>query len=224
MHIYDKLLGFPLFQGMSHADLEQLVGKTRIGFGRLRPGDTLARRGQPCDALHLLADGALEVTTRSDDGGCSIAEQARAPFTLPPDRLFGLWPVHASTFTATAESSVITLGKDEVARLMGELPVFRMNMVNALAASRQKAMAARWSPPPRSVEEMIARLVATRSTVAGGRKELRVTMARLAAETGQTRRDVSSALHRLAETGLVELGRKLVVVPSMARLLAGTAS
>lgn len=220
MHIYDKLLAFPLFQGMGTDDLERLVAKTRIGFGRLRTGETLALRGSPCDALHLLAGGELRVETRSDDGRCSLAETAHAPFTLPPDRLFGPWPRHASTYTATAPSSVISLGKDEVARLMGELPTFRINMLNAVAAARQKAQEALWTPPPRSVEEMVARFVAARCAVAGGRKELRMTMASLAAATGQSRRDVAAALHRLEAAGLAELGRGRVAVPSIGRLLS----
>lgn len=220
MQIYAKLLAFPLFQGMGTDDLERLVAKTRMGFGRLKEGETLARRGQTCDALHLLCDGELEVATRSDDGSCALTEQARAPFTLPPDRLFGPWPVHASTYTATATSSVISLGKDEVARLMDELPAFRINMLNTIAAARQRAQTSLWTPPPHTVEGIVARFVAVRCAVAGGRKELRMTMQALADATGQSRRDISAALHRLEQAGLAELGRRRMTVPSMARLLA----
>lgn len=222
MQIYDKLLAFPLFQGMGTDDLERIVAKTRMGFGRLEAGQALAQRGQPCGALHLLCDGELQAATRSDDGSCKLTEQARAPFTLPPDRLFGPWPAHASTYTATRPSSVITLGKDEVARLMDELPTFRINIVNTMAAARQRAQAALWAPPPRTVEGMVARFVAARCAVAGGRKELRMTMQALADATGQSRRDISAALHRLERAGLAELGRGLVALPSMARLLAET--
>ena len=38
LHIYDKLLDLSLFQGMSRSDLAQIVGHSKIRFGKHQDG------------------------------------------------------------------------------------------------------------------------------------------------------------------------------------------
>ena len=38
LQLYDKLLQFPLFQGMSRDDLELVAGHTRFGFSKVEHG------------------------------------------------------------------------------------------------------------------------------------------------------------------------------------------
>ena len=45
MEIYDQLLRFPLFQGMSHADLMEVVTHTKLGFLKLPAGKLLVKEG-----------------------------------------------------------------------------------------------------------------------------------------------------------------------------------
>ena len=42
LKIYDKLLQFTLFQGMSHADLMEVVGHTKFGFSKQAEGKRAA--------------------------------------------------------------------------------------------------------------------------------------------------------------------------------------
>lgn len=68
LHIYDKLLQFSLFQGLSKADLGALVTHTRLGFHKYAEGDTIARAQTTCDRLFFLIDGRIEVVTSADNG------------------------------------------------------------------------------------------------------------------------------------------------------------
>ena len=43
LQIYDKLLQFPLFQGMSRDDLELVAGHTRFGFVKVSQGKTVVK-------------------------------------------------------------------------------------------------------------------------------------------------------------------------------------
>ena len=45
LQIYEKLLLFPLFQGMSRDDLEQVAGHTRFGFSKIKQGSTIVAEG-----------------------------------------------------------------------------------------------------------------------------------------------------------------------------------
>ena len=96
LHIYDKLLQFALFQGLSKADLGALVTHTRLGFHKYAEGDTIARAQTTCDRLFFLIDGRIEVVTSADNGSYAVAETAAAPLLFEPEALFGVTPHYAS--------------------------------------------------------------------------------------------------------------------------------
>ena len=85
MEIYDRLLQFTLFQGMSSADLMQVAGHTKFGFNKLNTGKRLVSEGTPCTHLIFLTSGTLGIESRNDShtwqktctslghiGGCSV--------------------------------------------------------------------------------------------------------------------------------------------------------
>lgn len=62
IHLYDKLLQFPLFQGMSHSELMEVVAHTRIGFHKYPAEKTLWTAGSRCEQLVFLINGQLIAT------------------------------------------------------------------------------------------------------------------------------------------------------------------
>ena len=90
MEIYDRLLQFTLFQGMSLADLMQVAGHTKFGFSKLVSGKRLVREGDPCTHLIFLTSGTLRVDTLSDDYTCRVSETVSAPYIIQPERIFGI--------------------------------------------------------------------------------------------------------------------------------------
>ena len=64
MEIYDRLLQFPLFQGMSHAELMQVVAHTKIGFSKSTAGKRIVREGDNCTHLYFLIGGAMKLVFR----------------------------------------------------------------------------------------------------------------------------------------------------------------
>ncbi len=71
LQLFDKLLQFPLFQGMSRDDLEIVAGHTRFGFMKLGAGKTVVKSGDTCTQLHFLINGTLKVRNLiySDEDG-----------------------------------------------------------------------------------------------------------------------------------------------------------
>ena len=84
MQLYDHLLLFPLFQGMSRDNLAQVVGQTRFGFMKSGVGQTIVREDDSCTQLYFLLTGLLRVESRSDDHAYSVVEQLQAPCMLQP--------------------------------------------------------------------------------------------------------------------------------------------
>ena len=90
MEIYDQLLRFTLFQGMSHADLMEVVGHTKLGFLKVAAGKRLVKEGDPCSQIFFLTHGTLQSKTQSDDHTCRVTEHMTAPYIVQPERIFGL--------------------------------------------------------------------------------------------------------------------------------------
>ena len=130
LQIYEKLLLFPLFQGMSRDDLEQVAGHTRLGFSKINAGSTVVAVGDDCHQLFFLINGSLRVETMSDDRGYTVVEQLEAPVILQPEVVFGYTQRYTHTYVAQTDANFIIVGKDEVLRLSEEFLVFRLNLLN----------------------------------------------------------------------------------------------
>ena len=89
LQIFDKLLQFPLFQGMSRDDLELVAGHTRFGFVKVPQGKAIVKEGAACTHLYFLINGTIRVESRSDDRSYTVIEQMQAPFILQPESIFG---------------------------------------------------------------------------------------------------------------------------------------
>ena len=219
LQLYDQLLQFPLFLGMSRDNLSKVAGHTKFGFMKCKDGEIIVKEDAPCTQLYFLLSGTLKVETCSDDRSYTVVEQLSAPFILQPEAIFGYHQRFTHTFTAMSEASLITLDKDEVLRLSEEFLVFRLNLLNIFATQTQKLFRQPWQNFPATLTERIVRFLFQHCLYPAGPKTFYILMTRLANEVGDSRLDVSRALNKMQLDGLVELHRGRIEVPQMERLL-----
>ena len=219
MEIYDQLLRFSLFQGMSHADLMEVVTHTKLGFMKLQQGKHLVKEGDSCTHLTFLTHGSLQCETLSDDGGCRVVETVKAPYIVQPDRLFGLSQRYSSTFRADSPCNFITIDKQEVLFLLETQLVFRLNMLNLTAADAQRLRHNAWRQAPKSLSERITRFFFARCIYPAGPKTFYILMKHLAEELNDSRLDISHALNAMQADGLLTLHRGRIEIPMLERLL-----
>ena len=219
LQIYEKLLLFPLFQGMSRDDLEQVAGHTRFGFSKVGSGSTVVAEGDDCRQMFFLINGILRVETRADDRGYTVVEQLEAPIILQPEVVFGYTQRYTHTYIAQTDANFITVGKDEVLRLSEDFLVFRLNLLNMFATQTQKTSRLLWQHVPNSLEDRIVRFFAQHCIYPAGPKVFYILMNRLADELNDSRLDVSRALNVLQCEGKIVLHRGRVEIPQMERLL-----
>ena len=219
LQIYEKLLLFPLFQGMSRDDLELVAGHTRFGFSKMNQGSTVVTEGDDCRQLLFLINGTLRVETMADDRSYMVVEQLEAPVILQPEVIFGYTQRYTHTYIAKTDVNLITVGKDEVLRLSEDFLVFRLNLLNLFATQTQKTARMLWQHVPDSLENRIVRFFAQHCLYPAGPKVFHILMNRLANELNDSRLDVSRALNALQHEGKIELRRGRVVIPQMERLL-----
>ena len=219
LQLYDQLLQFPLFLGMSRDNLAKVAGHTKFGFMKCKQGEVIVKEGAPCTQLHFLLSGVLRVETYSDNRSYTVVEQLTAPYILQPEAIFGYHQRFTHTFTAMTETSLITLDKDEVLRLSEEFLVFRLNLLNIFATQTQKLLRQPWQHFPETLTERIVRFMSQHCLSSTGPKTFHILMTRLADEVGDSRLDVSRALNKMQLDGLVKLHRGRIEVPQMERLL-----
>ena len=219
LKIYDKLLQFTLFQGMSHADLMEGVGHTKFGFSRRAEGQRIVKDGDLCEHLIFLTTGTLSVETYSDDRTCRVSETVNAPYAIQTEQLFGLTQRYTSTFKALTDCSFITIDKQEVMLLLETQLVFRLNMLNLLAADGQRLRHRAWRSAPQSLRDRITRFFFSRCLYPAGPKTFYILMTQIAAELNDSRLDISHALNEMQKDGLLTLHRGRIEIPMLERLL-----
>lgn len=219
LKIYDKLLQFTLFQGMSHADLMEVVGHTKFGFSKQDAGQFIVKNGDTCRHLIFLTAGTLSVETVSYDHTCRVIETVNAPYAIQAEQMFGLTQRYTSTFKTLTDCSFITIDKQEVMLLLETQLVFRLNMLNTLAADSQRQRQRVWRSAPQSLRERIIRFFFSRCLYPAGPKTFYILMTQLAAELNDSRLDISHALNDMQDNGMITLHRGRIQIPMLERLL-----
>lgn len=219
LKIYDKLLQFTLFQGMSHADLMEVVGHTKFGFSKHPEGQRIVKDDDVCDHLIFLTAGTLSVETVSDNRTCRVSETVNAPYAIQVEQLFGLTQRYTSTFRTLTECSFITIDKQEVMLLLETQLVFRLNMLNTLAADAQRMRHRVWRSAPKTLRERITRFFFSRCLYPAGPKTFYILMNQIAEELNDSRLDISRALNEMQADGLLTLHRGRIQIPMLERLL-----
>ena len=219
LQIYDRLLQFPLFQGMSRDDLEIVAGHTRFGFLKVTAGRQIIHAGDPCTHLYFLINGTLKIETFSVDRRYSVTEQMSSPYILQQESIFGYYQRYTHDFYALTDANFLTLDKEEVVRLSEDFLVFRLNLMNHLATQTQKLIQSQWRRNPLSLRERIVRFLFQHTLYPAGPKTFHILMERLAEEVNDSRLNVSRTLNRMQETGVLELHRGRIEIPQLERLL-----
>lgn len=219
LKIYDQLLQFPLFQGMSHDDLEIVAGHIRFGFTKVPAGKRIVTAGDPCHQLLFVISGTVKIEQYADDGGLTVLEHMAAPYVIQQEAIFGYYQRYTRSVSAQTNVSLLTIDKEEVLRLLEDFLVFRLNMVNHCVTQMQKQSQQLWRTPSRTLRDRVIRFFVSHCSYPAGSKTFFILMERLALELNDSRLNVSRVLNQLQHDGLVELHRGRIVIPQLERLL-----
>ena len=219
LQIYDRLLQFPLFQGMSRDDLEIVAGHTRFGFTKVAAGRQVIHAGDPCTHLYFLINGTLKIESFGDDNRYMVTEQMASPYILQQENIFGYYQRFTRNFYALTDANFLTLDKEEVVRLSEDFLVFRLNLINHYATQTQKLIQWQWRRSAQSLRERIVRFFFLHTLYPAGPKTFHILMERLAKEVNDSRLNVSRVLNQMQEAGMLELHRGRIEIPQLERLL-----
>lgn len=206
--MYNTLLQLPLFQGMSRAELSEVIERAKFHFVKVEAGHTLFAQGEPCTKLAFLLGGKLMAETMAPCGTFSFVEVHGTPMMIEPHSLFGRRPCYKATYTAQSEVSMLTIDKQYIYGVLDSYEVFRMNFFNQLSARTEQLHERVWSITPQQLEGRLIHFIRSLCTTPQGTKILRVKMEDLARLLDDTRLNISNILNSWQAQGLIEMRRK----------------
>lgn len=205
---------------MSHDDLQQVAAYTKLDFRKYVAGDTVYNAGDVCRHLYLLINGEVNIISMSDDCQFTVEERMSAPYMAQLERLFGFNSIFSNTMRALTDLNVLLIEKQELNIMSEQYLVFRLNQINLLSYKAQRLWARRWHQQPATLEQRIVRYLVDHCERPAGFKNIKVTMNYLAQELNDSRLDVSRALNRLQQQGLITLHRGGLTVAAMEKLMS----
>lgn len=218
--MYDTLLQLPLFQGMSKAELSEVIEKVKFHFLKYADKEILFSQGEVCGKLVFLLSGDLVAETTAPCGTFSFEEVIEHPTIIEPYSLFGKSQTFNSTYTARGDVGVLTIDKQYIYTELDRYEVFRMNFFNLLCSKVEQQHEYVWSIDAQQLEGRLIHLVRGLCTSLHGVKVLKVKMDDLANLLDDTRLNVSCVLNKWQEEGLIEMRRKEFVFHDIAQLRA----
>lgn len=218
MQLYDKLLGLPLFQGMSSGDLQEVIAHVRFGFHKHNKCKTVIEDGQQCRGLMFLISGDVDVMTTSADHGFTLTESLSAPAVIQPEQCFGLFQRYTSTFQTRTQCHFIFIDKKDVTLLTSQFSIFRLNLLNIIATQSQRLVRQQWRNRPATTRDRVVRFLQSHASILSGRKVYHIKMQQLADEINVPRLEVSAVLNQLHDEGLIILQRGIITIPKLEAL------
>lgn len=212
MHFYEQLNELPLFQGMSRDDFMFVIGAVKFDFYTVQPGKFIFQEGDVCDSAVFLLDGEMSARSESDDKSYSVIEFLSAPRVIQIERLFGLIQHYDRDFVAETKCSFVKISKTEMMRIIDEFFIFKLNMLNVLCTRVQRLGRIPWRTAPTNIRAKIVRFVHERCTYPAGKKNVNITMERLAQAIGESRINTSDELKRMKKEGLIDLKRGAISI------------
>ncbi len=217
--IFEKLLSLPLFQGIGRSEFLEIMKRIRPSFQTFRRGRVLTEQDALCTELIFVVSGQVCVQRESDSHSYVLTEWMDQPFVVQPEALFGLRTRYTRKYTLWSNGEVLKIDKASVRDVLFNYPTFRINYLNLLSMHCQQSAHQLARALPESIDVRFVRFLMARSLRPAGRKELRIKMTQLGRELLVSRLTVSRMLHRLADAGLVEMGRGGIAVKSLDRLI-----
>ena len=196
-----------IFRDLSQEEIQEV--NSMVSMVTLKKGRILYRPEEEAEVLFLLKKGKIQVYSLTAEGKRLIIE------TISPGTFFGEMPLTAQsmhqTFAETTEDSLVcVLSRGDMERLLQSKQRVAIRLVEVLSRrleeTRVKLEEATFRNAAARVCRTLLRLAQGTAVLSG------LTHQELADSTGLYRETVTNVLNRLQAQGLVELGKKKIVI------------
>lgn len=154
--MYEILMGLPLFQGVSHNRISELIEKIKFHFLKYLNNDKILDSGDPCCSLKFLISGSVRLETKNLNKRLKVSQTISAPNVIGAEYLFGRTTNLPYSVSAAPDAGILQIEKADYLTILKSDIVFLFNMLNYLSAHSQKPTEATLSLTSGSVAERFA--------------------------------------------------------------------
>ena len=201
--MYETIMELPLFKGVSHDKISELIETTKFHFLKYGNGETIIESGETCTHLRFLVSGSIVRRTANTNRKVVVSEIIDAPDVIGPECLFGIDTTYPFTVTAQGECGILQIDKADYINILQNDKLFIFNILNMLSRNHQKNIQAVLSLSSGSVAERLAFIVL--SLTQRGSRELKVEFRQkdMCAMLGVQRTSLMNSLNTLAKQGVI---------------------
>lgn len=127
----------PLFSGLSESELAGLLEKTAARLRSYSKEDLVAQAGDEVHFLHILVSGSVRGEMIDYAGKVIKIEDIHPPKPLATAFLFGKQNQYPVNITANVETSLISIPREDVLRLMQMNQLVLKNFLNSISSRSQ---------------------------------------------------------------------------------------
>lgn len=216
--MFEKLQQLPLLQGLSINELSYLLERIKLDFNRHDYGSLLAVQGDSIKKLTYVLEGQTVVRNKDKDERFMLEEYVNGIHIIEPYNLFGMWQRYDFSYSLEPGGSTLDIDKRIFCDIMMELNVVRMNLLNMMSHKLQNNSIYLRQNEPTDITGKFVRFVKNNCLKSTGKKILYSKMDDISVILSESRLNLSKALNNLADNGMVELRRKEIVIPDIAKL------
>lgn len=154
--MFEQLLSLPLFNGVSHTRLAQIVGEAKFHFLKYPEGETIINAAEPCEHITFLLSGSVRIVTENQSGRFAIGQTLAGPSVISPDFLFGRFTNYPSTVKAIDTVSILKITKSDFVNILMGDNIFVLNYLNMISVNAQKSVKGLLSLSDGALDERLA--------------------------------------------------------------------
>ena len=158
-NMFEQLMNLPLFQGVSHEHLENLIEKLPFHFLKFNDGDRIIQAREECTHLRFIVSGTVRAVTASEVSRFSVSQRVDAPNVIGPNYLFGRHTHYPYDVYAVGTTGILQLRKCDYMTILQSDEVFLFNILNYLSHLSQKQTYSLLSQSRGMIAERLARLI-----------------------------------------------------------------
>lgn len=154
--MYEILMGLPIFQGVSHAKISELIEKIKFHFLKYTGGETIVDVDEPCTNLKFLISGSVRLETLNLNRRIKVLQTLNAPNIIGAEYLFGKRTSYPYSVKAHPIAGLMQVEKADFLKILKSDIVFLFNTLNYLSRNSQTPTEAVLSLTSGSVAERVA--------------------------------------------------------------------
>ena len=218
--MYEILMGLPLFKGVSHERISEIIEKAKFHFLKYLPGQQIITAGDTCTHIRFIISGSARIQIESADGRFKVAQTLKAPTVFAPDYLFGKVTQYPCSAVAIEPTGILQISKSDYMTILKTDQIFMFNYLNLLSTNAQKSIDGILSLTNGNLEERIAFWITALTQRDGEDIALACKQRDLYALFGVQRSSFIATLESMRQKNLIEFDQNQIRVISRRELMS----